>query len=377
MAELFKDVYSTASIGLLAMHLHKNYAALDVPGFVAKACENIADNEMKQRANQIIIACKEYLPTDFEHSAQILLASLSNANEEEGWNTRQTDYKTGIEGWLVAPIADYVGLYGQDNFDVSMNLLKELTKRFSSEFGIRYFLKQQTQRTLDILATWLDDPDQHVRRLISEGTRPRLPWGMQLKQFVKEPQPVIDLISHLKDDPEEYVRRSVANNLNDIAKDHPDIVCNIANDWLKHASPNRRRLVKHACRTLLKQGHAGTLKVFGFGAPDYSKAVLSLVSDQLTLGQSLAFELRVDNECDADQEWMIDFIIHHKKSKGHTTPKVFKWKQINVAANQTLVITKKHPFKPITTRAFYAGLHAIEVTINGVAIAKQAFHLSV
>jgi 3-methyladenine DNA glycosylase AlkC len=161
------------------------------------------------------------------------------------------------------PLTHYVGRNGLKHFDLSMMLLKEMTKRSSSEFDIRYFLLDSPLRAISILQEWTQDPNQHVRRLVSEGTRPRLPWAMRLPVFIEDPSPLIPLLDALKDDEEEYVRRSVSNNLNDIAKDHPDVVAGIARQWLKGASKNRQRLVRHACRTLIKQGHKETLAALG------------------------------------------------------------------------------------------------------------------
>lgn len=157
-----------------------------------------------------------YLPDNFEKAGEIMLASLGNQPDSD--NSVETAAADGIYGWAIMPMTHYVGLCGHDHFDLSMMLLKEMTKRFSSEFAIRFFLLKSPTQTLSVLKTWATDPNHHVRRLVSEGTRPRLPWAMQLPAFIKDPSPVINLLEMLKNDNEQYVRRSVANNLNDIAK---------------------------------------------------------------------------------------------------------------------------------------------------------------
>ncbi len=172
------------------------------------------------------------------------------------------------------PMAHYVGLRGHDHFDLSMTLLKAFTKRFSSEFGIRFFLLDDPEQTLSVLKQWTKDEDKHVRRLVSEGSRPRLPWAMRLPLFIKDPAPVIVLLELLKDDNDEYVRRSVANNLNDIAKDHPSVVADIAGQWMQGADKQRQQLIRHACRTLIKQGNKKVLRVFGFKPVGWAECFL-------------------------------------------------------------------------------------------------------
>ena len=188
----------------------------------------------------------EYLPTNFTHAAEIMLASLSPAQDDGSFNSSMDEQ--GIAGWAIMPMCHYVGIFGIDHFDQSMNLFKELTKRFTAEFGIRFFLLADPEKTLATLVHWISDKDRHVRRLVSEGTRPRLPWAMQLPQFIQNPQPIIELLELLKDDEEEYVRRSVANSLNDISKDNPEVVVDIAERWTNGANNERKKLIRHLPR---------------------------------------------------------------------------------------------------------------------------------
>ena len=258
-----------------------------------------------------------------------------------------------------------------------MILLNAMTRRFTSEFSIRFFLLASPEETLNTLKNWLQDDNKHVRRLISEGTRPRLPWAMQLPSFIQNPTPVIELLEALKDDPEEYVRRSVANNLNDIAKDHPDLVADIAKKWMQGADINRQKLIRHACRTLLKQGNQKALEVFGYGKPKLGSIKLEIHEEQVKLNGNLEFSLSIESTSESDQSLMIDYVIHHQKKNGKTTPKVFKWKKATLLAGKSLSMSKKHPFKAITTRVYYNGLHEVEILVNGQSIAKNSFFLSI
>jgi 3-methyladenine DNA glycosylase AlkC len=228
---------------------------------------------------------------------------------------------------------------------------------------------------LAVFKDWVKDPDQHVRRLVSEGSRPRLPWAMQLPIFIEDPRPVIALLEQLKDDPEEYVRRSVANNLNDIAKDHPELVADIAQKWLQAASKNRQRLVRHACRTLIKNGHKKTLAALGYTSPAIHSAKVSVLTPKLLFGEALEFSLSLQSNASETQPLMIDYIVHHQKASGLTSAKVFKWSSTNLIPRKTLTLQKKHPIKQITTRVYYAGLHGLEVVVNGISVGRADFEL--
>ncbi len=250
-----------------------------------------------------------------------------------------------------------------------------MTKCSSSEFGIRFFLLAAPEKTLSVLNKWTDDKNQHVRRLVSEGTRPRLPWGMRLPLFIDDPAPVVELLEKLKDDEKEYVRRSVANNLNDIAKDHPDLVANIAEKWMIGAGKERKRLIRHACRTLIKNGDKKALRVLGYGAPKLGDAKLEVLTPEVAFGDALQFSLSISSISNRDQLLMVDYVIHHQKANGSTSPKVFKWKSTTLSAKKSLTAIKKHGIKKITTRVYYPGAHRVEVVVNGVSVATADFQL--
>ncbi len=372
MAEPFKNMLNKNVITNIAKHLSKAWPAFDSKGFIVMATDDLDSLELKQRSMRITESLNHYFPDDFQDTANIILKSLA---PEEGYEINVNKSDQGIIGWAIMPLVDYVGIYGLEHFDLSMTLFKELTKRSSSEFGIRYFLNQDQQRTLVTLETWLNDPNQHVRRLISEGTRPRLPWGMRLQNFVKDPAPILALLDRLKDDSEEYVRRSVANNLNDIAKDHPELVANIAESWLKDADKNRQKLVRHACRTLIKQGHQQTLQALGYKTPKITMSSLSILTPRVKFGSALQFAITVTSESQKSQQLMIDYAIHHCKANGKTSAKIFKWKDINLDSSKTIHANKNHAIKKITTRTYYAGTHQLEIFINGISFGIKNFEL--
>ena len=356
------------------MHFQRHCSKFNSAGFIGAAVDNLEALELKQRSEQITRAMAEYLPTEFSRAAGIMLASLKTSLDDDVFN-ESTDVD-GIAGWAVMPMTHYVGLRGLEDFDRSMSLLKQMTKCSSSEFGIRFFLLDSPTRTLAVMKSWTRDNNQHVRRLVSEGTRPRLPWAMRLPLFIKDPLPVIELLENLKDDEKEYVRRSVANNLNDIAKDHPDLVADIAARWMQGANQQRQKLIRHACRTLVKKGHIRTLQILGFAPPKIRSVNIEMLTPAVRFGDYMQFSLSICSDSSEEQALMIDYIIHHKKANGGTSPKVFKWKNIRLLAKKALVSTRKHAFKKITTRVYYAGLHRLEVIVNGVSVGTAEFVLS-
>ena len=264
--EPFKNVFNPEMIAFMAQHLESAAPGFDGGHFCKLAAKGLAKNELKQRSQQITAALESTLPSDFQKACALMLAAL--APESADTEFQPEIDQTGIRGWALMPMADYVARHGQGDAEFGLEVLREFTKRFSSEFAVRPFLQASPETALAQIKVWTRDPSVHVRRLASEGTRPRLPWGIRLTAFDADPKPLLPILEALKDDPAEYVRRSVANNLNDIAKVHPDLVAGIAKKWLKDATPERKRLVRHACRTLIKQGHPATLAAFGYTEPE-------------------------------------------------------------------------------------------------------------
>jgi 3-methyladenine DNA glycosylase AlkC len=378
--EPFKNLFNTNVISEMARHLSRASAEVGVPAFDGKsfrrrAGRNLEALELKERSAQIEEALTEFLPDDFPVAAEVLRGALRDHGQ--GSTEPAVAPREGLSGLALMPVADYVARHGLEYFDLALALLKELTKQSSSEFAIRPFLVAEQERTLTVLEEWTGDSNHHVRRLVSEGTRPRLPWGTRLSAFVEDPRPVLTLLEALKDDPSEYVRRSVANNLNDVAKDHPDLVVGIAARWLEGASEERRRLVRHACRTLVKQGHPGALKALGYGPPRISLGALTVLTPVVRLGEALSFEVAFRSDADSEQSLMVDYVIHHRKANGTTSPKVFKWKTLTLAAGNEHRAVRKHSMKRITTRTYYPGAHFVELQVNGRVMGKAEFEVEV
>lgn len=373
MPEPFKNLFNPTLIAQMGDHLLAADPTFDRGAFITAACDGLDDLEMKERSAHIQAALDPLLPQDFRAACAIMLASLSTKTDED-WQAEDIE-TLGVCGWAVMPMAEIVAARGLDDFEHAMGVLAEMTKRFTSEFAVRPFLVSDPEQGVQIAQRWAKDGNYHVRRLASEGTRPRLPWGLRLQAFVQDPQPLLPLLTQLRDDPSEYVRRSVANSLNDIAKDHPDLIAEIAADWLKDAPKDRVRLVRHACRTLIKAGHAPTLAALGYGPAAVEVSAITLGAPVVTMGGHLEFSATVTSQAKTTQPLIIDYVIHHRKANGATSPKTFKWKVMDLGAGKSAKLSKRHAIKPITTRTYYGGQHAVEIQINGQSYGEAKFEL--
>ncbi len=360
--EPFKNLMSPELVSCTAGHLSRHVSGFDRQAFQNSILARLPELELKQRAQLIADHVHGALPENIAERNAIIQAMLHPDENEHAGEKSDED---GLCGWGIYPLTMVVGQHGLDDFDGSMALLKEMTKRGTAEFDIRYFLIADQPRALGIISSWVDDPNRHVRRLVSEGTRPRLPWGMQLKQLVADPAPTLSLMKALRDDEHEYVRRSVANHLNDIAKDHPDMVAELAGEWMKGADNNRKRLLRHACRSLIKQGHSGALGAFGIEPPRLKLTHLTIHNSPVVFGEKLEFSTSLTSSKTSAQDLVIDYIVHFKKANGALVPKVFKWKTMTLGAGQTIELTRNHAIRPITTRRYYAGDQALSLRING------------
>lgn len=362
----FKHWFDEAYVDRLVGSLRAVHPGFDEAGF-RRDVAPLTTLELKDRVRLITGALKPALRLPFPEAAAVLVATLGPPVDPSVPN----QFQMGV--W---PLVHYVGLFGIEYFDASMSALHAMTQRMSAEFDVRPFLIQQPARTLARLQQWAEDPSEHVRRLVSEGTRPRLPWGAHLPAFIADPSPILPLLERLKDDPSPYVRKSVGNNLNDIAKDHPGVVLDLCARWLREtAASERRGVVKAALRTLVKQGDPTALALLGHGGSD-DLAVLGFVAPaQARVGDSLLFSFDLHNRGDQPVSAQVDYRIHHAGARGLRPPKVFKLKAVSLAPGARIAVEKRHSLKPVTTRRLYPGLHRLEVFVNGVVLAGQGFEL--
>ncbi len=357
MAEQLKTFFDRSVVQRIGSMLRAVHPAFPERRFVTEASEGLDAHELTGRARHIMRAMHGALPEDFEAAADILVRSLGPALEPlEG---------QGLSAFLYMPHTFYVAEYGLGHFEASMRAQHALTQRFTAEFSIRPFLERYPRETLERLHQWVGDPSVHVRRLVSEGTRPRLPWASRLRAFQKDPGPVLALLERLKDDPELYVRRSVANNLNDIGKDHPDVLVDTCARWAKGASPERLWVIRHALRSAVKRGDKRALAVLGFQGAESLQVTASFQPKRVRLGEPVVVRLSVSNRTDAPQRAVVDLAVHFIKANGSARPKVFKGGKVALAPGASETLEKTLSFAEMTTRKHYPGTHRVEALVNG------------
>lgn len=374
MAEAFKNLINATTVADLARHLSRAAPAFDARRFTALA-SGLEALEFKGRAQHLAAALAQTLPADFDAAASAIEAALGpTADDPEGRISGTSD--AGLAGWAVWPLAEFVAARGLDEPRRALRALHALTQRFTAEWAIRPFIERHPALVFRTLSRWARDPSVHVRRLVSEGTRPRLPWGMQLKGLIADPSPTLPLLEALQDDPSPYVRRSVANHLNDIAKDHPAIVARWLADHLPGASDERRALLRHASRTLIKRGDAAVLAAWGIGRPLDGTAELELSPKRVRLGESFAMTVTLASTARQAQALVVDYAVHHVKANGATSPKVFKGWNLTLPARGELTLARRHSMRPITTRTYHAGRHEVDLRVNGKIVARAFFELT-
>jgi 3-methyladenine DNA glycosylase AlkC len=360
MADKLKDFFNEEIVRAIATDLHRAYRRLRTGAFVEACMNGLSELELTQRAWHIAEVMHEHLPQPFAAAARVVTESLGPEHASSD--------TFGMAPFRYAPHVFFVQKYGLDDFEAAMHAQYELTKRFSAESSIRAFLLKYPSEAYERLREWADDENAHVRRLVSEGTRPRLPWAPRLRAFQEDPRPVIALLELLKDDPERYVQRSVANNLNDIGKDHPELAVEVCKRWLVDASDGRTWIVRHALRSLVKKGHRGALALMGAGAePKVAVANLRLTPASVAIGERLRFSFDLASTAPALQDLLVDYAVHFVKADGKTRPKVFKLRRLALPARESVELTGTVSFKDMTTRRHYTGAHRIELLINGVA----------
>lgn len=363
-----KDGLGKDAVRRLACNLLTAAPGFPKQQFEKDALEGLQALELKARVNHLINVMHCHLPQDFRKTVAILTSLMhhwDDGNENDVWRS--------FAAW---PVIDYIGKHGLEHPAQSLDALKKLTPLFTAEFAIRPFIVHHFDLTWKRLEQWCNNRDEHVRRLVSEGTRPRLPWGTQLTGLVKNPRPVLPLLENLKDDKSEYVRRSVANNLNDISKDHPQLVIRTGKRWLKQASSERQWIIRHATRTLVKKGHPEVFQLLGFSnKPSLNKREIILARKTVTPAKELCFtvEISAPKRAKQEQKIVLDYVIYFVKANGELKPKVFKLRNASLRPGENLKIEKRHSFRPISTRRYYPGRHRLALMINGKEVAEADF----
>jgi 3-methyladenine DNA glycosylase AlkC len=374
VAEPFKNLLGPLVVAQAARQLRRAGPMFDAKRFSALALDGLDTLELKARAMQICTALEATLPGDFGAAANLIEAALARAPDDAQLGEVHAA-PDGLAGWVLWPCGEFVARRGLAHPERALRVLHAMTQRFTAEFAIRPFIVAHPAFTYSTLQRWATDPSPHVRRLVSEGSRPRLPWGMRLKALIEDPSPSLPLLKALQDDPSEAVRRSVANHLNDISKDHPALVADWVETHLPGAPPERAQLLRHACRSLIKAGDRRVLHAFGLGAPLRGSATVALKPRRLVLGDALQLEATLVSTARRPQKLAVDYVVHHVKANGSTSPKVFKGWVLDLGAGERRTLAKRHAVRPITTRTYHAGQHQVALLVNGERVAQARFDL--
>ena len=363
--KLFKDWFDKSAATAMAKQIASVYSDFDSARFKRFALRDIESLEFNDRVKQFSEALHRTLPESYPVAVGILVDSLPV----------EASAASITDGWLQWPIGQFIADHGTDHYRASMHAMTELTQRFSSEFAVRPFVERYPDKIFDELLKLTKHPSEHVRRWCSEGVRTRLPWGNKLQGLIADPAPVLPILEALLDDESLYVRKSVANNLNDLSKDHPQLVFFKCREWQQKNNPNRDWIIRHGLRTLIKQGNPDALALTGFGKPVNMKVQLSVKPKNIQIGQSVTMQLNLKNNSECNQNLMIDYIVHYVRKNNVVNEKVFKWKALDIDAGSTVTLEKAHPMKETTVRALYSGVHKLEVQVNGVRFDSCEFTL--
>lgn len=378
MAELLKHIYTPKRIQSIAHGIQQQQANFSIQQFIDLVFDQHWHNlELKARQAHISFCFSQLIEGNYLQQLDIICRTAALFGNYSKKTDKTTPNKTEVLGnfeYMIFPT--FVEMYGieyPELFDENMQALEHLTQYSSSEFAIRPFILQNPTKTMSVMLAWSSHENYHVRRLASEGCRPKLPWAMALKPFQKDPSLILPILDNLKADNSLYVRRSVANNLNDISKDHPQQVLSLAQQW-SNTCDDTNWLIKHGLRSLLKQGNTQALDLFGFSPPKHIQCSEITCDNQVKIGDSLTFSAQLNTPEIALGKCRIEFAINFMKANGKQNTKVFKISESDIQTQQKS-IQKTFSFKAISTRKYYLGKHDLSIIVNGVTLQCCPFQL--
>lgn len=374
MAELFKNMWNEQFFGGFTKALKCIIEDFDERLFLSQVIDDEWENkELLQRGMHISATMKNFLPEDYKNAIVKILELINHVKETQYWKSvQETQFGLSLEYGI---LSGFVERYGLDDYETSINAIEEITQFTSCESAVRPFIIKYPDKMMKQMLAWSKHEHWSVRRLASEGCRPRLPWSMALPDLKINPAPIIPILENLKNDTSEIVRKSVANNLNDIAKDNPQTVIDLARKW-KGKSKNTDGVMKHGCRTLLKQGNQEVFEIFGLNAvKNISIQDFKILTPKVNIGKSLEFSFKLLNNNKEKAKIRLDYGIYYQKANGTLSKKVYKISEKEYAENSVTHITRKQSFRVITTRAFHPGLHRVSVIVNGNEFEKYDFEL--
>ena len=362
---LIKDIYSLSfyeNFGQAVAEVHPNF---DKQKFIDTIYEgDFAQKEWKDRMKHTTVVLHQFMPENFPEAVSLIDKIINNLKKNK--------FTDGNLAFIF--FADYIEIYGLDDFKTSTKAFVSITQFISCEFAVRPFILKYKEKMIDEMVKWSFHENHHVRRLSSEGSRSRLPWAMAIPFLKKDPASILPILENLKNDPSEYVRRSVANSLNDIAKDNPETVLKIANLWKGH-SKETDGIIKHGSRTLLKQGHPEILSHYSLESANIELSSFEIKTPVVKIGDYLQFQFHLNNKNEEAKTIRLEYAVHYKKAKGHLAKKVFKISEKIYQPNHLTKIERNQSFKIITTRVFHTGIHQLSIIINGTESEVLEFEL--
>ena len=377
MAEPFKNMYNEQFLDRFAKDLKLVINDFDTHAFVAQVIDREWENrELKQRCSHITTILGKFLPVDYKEAIAKILELLNYVEKRQPDFSKIDDKKFGLTLEYGGILDNYIEQFGLDDYETSVKAIERITQFTSCEFVTHPFIVKYPDEMMKQMLVWSKHEHWGVRRLASEGCRPRLPWAMALPGLKKDPSPIIPILENLKNDPARFVRLSVANNLNDIAKDNSQMVIDLVKRW-KGESQEVDWIIKHGCRTLLKQGNPEVLELFGFGAGGENIDIenFQISTSKVRVGDSLEFSFNLLNN-NKKTKIRLEYAIYYQKANGTLAKKVHKISEKEYAGNSIASITRKHSFKVVTTRKFHLGLHQVAVIINGKEFEQHDFELT-
>lgn len=366
MAELLKNIYHTEFFNRFTSSIQEVVSDFNKASFLKNIYDNEWENrELKQRMRHITEVLKNHLSDDFNTNVETIL-KLIPVLEKNGFKPDNLEF-------IFFP--DFIEIYGLEHYQTSIEAFEEMTQFVSCEFAVRPFIIKYQDPMIKQMLLWSNHKHSSVRRLATEGCRPRLPWAMAIPSLKENPASIIPILKKLKNDTSEYVRRSVANNLNDISKDNPEIVISLVKKW-HGKSKETDSVIKHACRTLLKQGNTELMVLFGFGSIDEIKITdFKILTPSVKIGDSVAFSFKLANTSNNASKIRLEYGLYYQKANGSLSRKVFKISEKEYQKKVTTRINRKQSFKVITTRKFHLGKHQVSIIINGKELDILDFEL--
>ncbi|MBM7632892.1 DNA alkylation repair protein [Geomicrobium sediminis] len=355
MAEAIKNMFNQEylrTVGLKVQSVHQDFHIDAFAEDVQR--EPWTDLEMMNRIDKITETLRMHLPADYEEAVTIL-AEAADAK--------------GASGYMFFP--HFVAKYGIDHWETSMIMLRRFTPHASSEFAVRPFIEKDPSEMVKVMKEWASSEDEHVRRLASEGSRPRLPWGKTLSRFIKDPTKTTAILELLKEDPSKYVRKSVANHLNDFSKDHPNYVLKLAKSW-QGKSEQTDWIIRHGCRTLIRKSLPEAYELFGYSG-QVRDGVLNIEPPSIVIGESITmhYGFTIEQAGLMRVEYGIQFV----KANGKQSEKKFLLVERTYRTGEIVERERTHSFADLSTRKHYPGTHIVTIYVNGIAVSESSINV--